>query len=61
MQRWSLKHQDAADFFGFSVITSQRYATGERDVPQSLEMLIRLMIALKLDPAKVTEWLEEER
>ena len=39
--------------------TSMRYATGERKVLAPLANLIWLMIALKLDPPRVNEWLEE--
>lgn len=60
LKGWGMRHKAAAAFFGFTVITSQRYATGEREVPQSLEMLIRLMLAMKLTPDKVVEWLMEQ-
>lgn len=56
--RWHMKHKAAAAFFGFTVITSQRYATGERKVPQPLAMLIALMLALKLTPDRARDWLE---
>jgi hypothetical protein len=60
LTKWKLRHKAAADFFGITVITSQRYATGERDVPAPMAKLIRLMLALRLTPAKVSEWLGDD-
>ncbi len=59
LKRWGMKHRAASEFFGFTVITSQRYATGEREVPTTLAMLIRLMMALKLTPETASEWIAE--
>lgn len=59
LKLWGMRHKAAAEFFGFTVITSQRYATGERNIPPTLAVLIRLMIAMKLTPAKVREWLDD--
>lgn len=59
LSKWKLKHKAAADFFSITVITSQRYATGERQVPPPMAMLIHLMLVMKLDPPKVREWLAD--
>ncbi|MCJ2084575.1 hypothetical protein MKK88_01010 [Methylobacterium sp. E-005] len=59
LAKWKLKHKAAAEFFCITVITSQRYATGERQVPPPMAMLIHLMLAMKLDPPKVREWLDD--
>ena len=61
LKRWGLKHKDAAAFFGFDLITSQRYAAGKRAVPPTLSIHIRLMIAMKLTTETVREWLAEYR
>lgn len=49
----------AAPFLGVSDATMRNWANDRARVPQSVSMLLRLMIALKLDPPKVCEWLEE--
>jgi DNA-binding transcriptional regulator YiaG len=51
----------AAPFLGVSDATMRNWANDRARVPQSVSMLLRLMIALKLDPAKVNEWLEDKR
>lgn len=60
LAKWGLRHKRAAEFFGYDDITSMRYAAGKRRVPAPLAKLIRLMLALKLDPPKVDEWLEDD-
>ena len=57
---WKLRHKAAAEFFGITVITSQRYATGEREVPAPMAKLIRLMLALRYTPAYVDSWTETD-
>lgn len=59
LSQWKLRHKAAAEFFCITVITSQRYATGERPVPPSMAMLIYLMQRMKLTPEKVREWLAD--
>lgn len=59
LSQWKLRHKAAANFFCITVITSQRYATGERSVPPSMAMLIYLMQQMKLTPDKVREWLAD--
>lgn len=51
----------AAPFLGVSDATVRNWANGRARVPQSVSMLLWLMLALKLDVAKVEEWLEERR
>ncbi|MGX9980736.1 hypothetical protein [Methylobacterium fujisawaense] len=51
----------AAPFLGVSDATVRNWANDRARVPQSVSMLLRLMLALKLDAAKVDEWLGERR
>ena len=57
LKRLSLTQGGAAAFLGVNAVTSRRWATGRADIPQSAEMLLRLMVAMKLTPEKVQEWL----
>lgn len=49
----------AAAFLGVNGVTSRRWATGKANIPQATTMLLRLMLAMKLSPEKVKEWLAE--
>lgn len=49
----------AAEFLGVSDATVRNWANDRARIPQHVAMLLRLMIALKLTPEKVNEWLEE--
>lgn len=49
----------AAEFLGVSDATVRNWANDRARIPQSVSMLLRLMLAMKLDAAKVREWLEE--
>lgn len=51
----------AAKFLGVSDATVRNWANDRARIPQSVAVLLRLMLALKLDAAKVNEWLEEGR
>lgn len=51
----------AAPFLGVSDATVRNWANGRARVPQSVSMLLRLMLALKLTPEKVMEWLEDAK
>ena len=53
LEQLELSQHRAAEFLGVSPRTSQGYALGEYPVPQSIAMLLRLMIKLKLKPEDV--------
>ncbi|WP_336492407.1 hypothetical protein [Methylobacterium nigriterrae] len=57
LKRLGLTHVAAAAFLGVEEITSRRWATAKTRVPGSVSTLLRLIIALKLTPDKVREWL----
>jgi len=48
----------AAVFLGVSDATVRNWANDRARVPQHVAMLLRLMIALKLTPDKVQEWID---
>lgn len=61
--RTALDHLDlplyrAAAFLGVSEATVRNWANDRARVPQHVMMLLNLMIALKLTPEKVGEWLQ---
>jgi hypothetical protein len=45
-----LNQEDAGKFLGFSGRQGQRFATGEKAVPRTVAMLLRLMIKYKQTP-----------
>lgn len=51
----------AAVFLGVSDATVRNWANDRARVPQHVAMLLKLMIALKLTPEKVQEWINDER
>ncbi len=59
LKRLDLTQVGAATFLGVNGVTSRRWATGKAEIPQSAAMLLRLMVAMKLTPQKVQEWLSE--
>lgn len=59
IKRLGLSQTAAGEFLGVNPVTSRRRATGAVKVPPECAMLLRLMLKLKLTPAKVHEWLGE--
>lgn len=59
IKRLGLNQSDAGAFIGVNPVTSRRWATGKADVPPPVSMLLRLMLAMKLSPEKVREWLAD--
>ncbi len=57
--RLSLSQVEAARFLGKGDRIIRRYQKGETPVPYETAMLLRLMLALKLTPEKVKEWIDE--
>jgi DNA-binding transcriptional regulator YiaG len=57
LARLGLSQVEAARFFGLTTRIVRMYQRGDSPVPQPLSMLLRLMLAMKLTPAKVKEWL----
>lgn len=47
----------AGAFLGVNAVSSRRWATGKAPIPESVSILLRLMLALKLTPEKAQEWL----
>lgn len=60
IKRLGLSQTAAGEFLGVNPVTSRRRATGAVKVPPECAMLLRLMLKLKLTPAKVHEWLGEQ-
>jgi transcriptional regulator with XRE-family HTH domain len=58
IKRLGLTQAGAGRFLGVTEVTSRRWATGRVLVPQTVAKLLSLMVALKLTPEKVDEWLE---
>jgi hypothetical protein len=56
-----LNQTTAGTFLGVNPVTSRRRALGAVKVPPEAAMLLRLMLAMKLTPAKVEEWLKDAR
>ena len=48
-----LSQERAGDWLGIGRRTSQGYALGEYPVPESVALLLRLMVNLKLNPEDV--------
>lgn len=59
LKRLGLTQVGAAAFLQVNGVTSRKWATGKSPVPPAVSMLFRLMIALKLTPEKVEEWLTD--
>lgn len=59
LKRLELPLYKAAPFLGVSDATIRNWANDRARVPQHVGMLLRLMIALKLTPEKVQEWIDE--
>lgn len=57
--RLNLPLYRAAIFLGVSDGTVRNWANDRARVPQHVAMLLRLMIALKLAPEKVQEWIDD--
>jgi len=53
IEKLGLSQRGAAQFLGVDERTSRRWALGEAQVPESVAMLLRLMIRLKLKPDDV--------
>ena len=49
----------SAAFFGVSGVTSRGWGSGKAGIPEATAMLLRLMLAMKLSPEKVKEWLAD--
>jgi DNA-binding transcriptional regulator YiaG len=54
IEKLGLSQRGAAAFLGVDERTSRRWALGEAQIPQSVAMLLKLMIRLKLKPEDVT-------
>jgi len=61
VHRLGMNAEQSGWFFGFSGRSGQRYASGEAAVPQSVAMLLRLMLRLQLSPEKVQKSVVEAR
>lgn len=61
LKRLGLPLYKAAGFLGVSSSTVRNWANGRARVPQHVAMLLHLMIAMKLTPEKVAEWVEDGR
>jgi DNA-binding transcriptional regulator YiaG len=53
IEKLGLSQQGAARFLGAGERTSRRWALGEARVPESVALLLRLMIRLKIKPEDV--------
>lgn len=53
IEKLGLSQRGAAQFLEVDERTSRRWALGEAQVPESVAMLLRLMIRLKLNPEDV--------
>lgn len=53
-----LNQAEAASLLGVDARTSRRWACDERDVPMTVARFLRLMLALKLTPARVHKILD---
>jgi hypothetical protein len=59
IRRLALTQKSAAEFLGVSYITSRRWAAGLAPVHPTVATLLTLMLAMKLTPEKVKEWIDE--
>ena len=59
IKRLSLTQRSAAEFLGVSYITSRRWAADMAPVHPTVATLLTLMLAMKLTPEKVKEWINE--
>jgi DNA-binding transcriptional regulator YiaG len=53
IEKLGLSQRGAAAFLGVDERTSRRWALGEAQVPESVSLLLRLMIRMKLTPNDV--------
>ncbi|MGE0278424.1 MAG: helix-turn-helix domain-containing protein [Nitrospiraceae bacterium] len=53
IEKLGLSQRGAAAFLGVDERTSRRWALGEAQIPESVSMLLKLMIRLKLTPDDV--------
>lgn len=53
IEKLGLSQRGAGAFLGVDERTSRRWALGEAQVPESVALLLRLMIRLKLKPEDV--------
>jgi DNA-binding transcriptional regulator YiaG len=53
IERLGLSQRGAAAFLGVDERTSRKWIAGDNRVPESVAMLLRLMIKLKLNPDDV--------
>lgn len=58
-ERLGLSQVEVARFLGKGERIIRRYEHGQTPVPRETSMLLRLMLALKLTPEKVMEWINE--
>lgn len=54
IEKLGLSQRGAAAFLGVDERTSRRWALGEAQVPDSVSLLLKLMIRLKIKPEDVT-------
>lgn len=53
-----LSQSRAARLLGVHIRTATRWCSGEQDIPPPVQRFLRLMLALKLTPAKVHKLLD---
>lgn len=53
IKRLGMNQREAAEFMGVSPRQGRYWAAGEREVPQSVNLLLRLMLAYGIKPADV--------
>jgi DNA-binding transcriptional regulator YiaG len=57
IQRLGLSQQKAAALLGVHAVTSRRWASEARDIPPTVDRFLRLIIALRLTPQQVEDWI----
>lgn len=58
-ERLGLSQAEVARFLGKGERIIRRYEHGQTPVPHETSVLLRLMLAMKLTPEKVKEWIDE--
>jgi transcriptional regulator with XRE-family HTH domain len=57
IKRLGLSQPKAAALLGVHSVTSRRWASDSREIPPTVERFLRLVIALRLTPAQVEDWI----
>ena len=57
IKRLGLSQGAAATLLGVHSVTSRRWASDSREIPPTVERFLKLVIALRLTPQQVEDWI----